>query len=463
MKRFFLLLLISVQVFSFTKKEYSNYNTQGVRYFLNGLYYEQSGSAERAEENFQIAYLKTNSEAVKFNLAVRNILSGKKDEGYSMLKELYDSGYNLGKFGIYLYLSLEPGRYEADFVLDRIISDLDKLGETTTASAVIKQKLSDKVYSFTDADGFLDFVNDIYPEEPDRNNDYFFSSIIFMVQSRLKKNTAEMDRILDELEEKYRDLPYSFYSMAFYEYNDLGESGKAGDILRKMNRYNYGEAGYYYDNAEYLAENSEYARAVNMLLDGIRKFPESSLDLRLASLYLTGKDTVNAGIIYDRIINGNPESDFIYELIANEYSKAGYEGLSIKLYENSLKKLPDDPEILNNYSYILAVKGIELDKALEMVDKALSMRQESITFLDTKAWVLFRLGRIEEAEKIMDGIFSSDESFYHQSSEELFDHYTEIKKALNKTDQINDMSLNKTALVLSEIIARSSYLLEMGF
>jgi len=109
------------------------------------------------------------------------------------------------------------------------------------------------------------------------------------------------------------------------------------------------------------------------------------------------------------------------------------------------------------------VKGIELDKALEMVDKALSMRQESITFLDTKAWVLFRLGRIEEAERIMDSIFSSDESFYHQSSEELFDHYTEIKKALNKTERINDMSLNKTALVLSEIIARSSYLLETGF
>ena len=98
-----------------------------------------------------------------------------------------------------------------------------------------------------------------------------------------------------------------------------------------------------------------------------------------------------------------------------------------------------------------------------MADRAVTLKEASITFLDTKAWALFRLGRYEEAEKIMDAIFADEESYYHQSSEELYDHYVEIKKALNKNEEIANISINRTAVILSDIILQSSYLLQAGF
>jgi tetratricopeptide (TPR) repeat protein len=458
----FILIIIS-SAYPFTKKEYSGYDQTGARYFLNGLFYEQVGSSDRAEENFQVAFLRTNSDVIKLNLSVSNLISGNKEEGYKMLRDLYEKGFNLGRFGIYLYLSLEPGKAEADSMLDRIISDLNGIGEINTASSVVRQRMTDSMYSFLETDDFVRFFNDLYPSGLNANYEYFFKSVMFQVQSRLKQDAEEMEKIIVELENKHGEIPYAFYSMAFSEYLKMDEFDRAGEILKKMHRYNYGEAGYYYFNAEFYAKKAEFEKARNTFIEGIKKFPDSSLSLGLASLYLSRNDFTNAGIIYDKVIASGPDSDYIYELISNEYSKAGNDGVTFDFYEKALKKFPDDPEILNNYAYLLAVRGSDLKKALSMINKALSFSSNSITFLDTKAWVLFRMGQSEEAEKIMDGIFSEENSYFHQSSEELLEHYSEIKKSLNKAGATENISINRTAVVLSEIFANSSYLLETGF
>ncbi len=456
-------LLIALSLHSFSKKEYSNYDAGGVRYFLNALYHEQTGNAERAEENFQIAFLRSNSDAVKLNLSVRNLITGKKDEGFRMLKELYESGYNLGRFGIYLYLSYEPGKPEAYTVLDKIVSDLNELGEINTAATVLKQRMADGIYSFFDPDGFIEFVKDLYPQELNSRYEFFFNSVLFLVHTRLKKVTGPVESIIEALEKKYGEIPYSFYSMAFNEYLKLGEYEMAEKTLRKMDRYNYEETGYYYFNSEFSLKRSEADKARNILIEGIRKLNDSTLKMKLASLDMSRNDFSGAEIIFDSIISENPDNDQIYKIISNEYSKAGNDEFTVKFFEKALEKFPEDPELLNNYSYSLAVMGKELDRALEMVEKALNLRKGSVTFLDTKAWVLYRLGRHVEAEEIMDVLFSDESIYFHPSSDELFAHYKDIKEALNKAETISNISINRTAVELSGIIAECTYMLEAGF
>lgn len=464
MMRFMLIFLLSANtLFSFTKKEYGNYDQFAARYFLNALYYEHVGSAERSEENLRIAYLKSNSDVLKLNLSVRNLISGKKDEGYAALKELYDSGHNLGRFGIYLYLSLKKGDPQTYDLLDRVINDLNKLGETETAAEVIRQKMTDRMYLFENADDFIDFYNEIYPDELSRNYEYFFKSVMVQIQSRIKKDNSAVKKMIDELEDRHGELPYLFYRIAFSGYLENKDLEKAKLVLDKMVRYNYGEPGYYYDRATYYAEADKLDTARNILLEGIRLSKDTTLRMKLGSVYLSLKDLERAGKVFDDIVSDNPESDMIREMISNEYAKSGYEDEAVLFFEKALEKFPDDPELLNNYSYLLAEKGTELEKALEMADKAVKLKETSITFLDTKAWALFRLDRYDEAEKIMDAIFADEESYYHQSSEELFDHYVEIKKALNKTEDLANISINRTAVILADIILQSSYLLQAGF
>ena len=52
--------------------------------------------------------------------------------------------------------------------------------------------------------------------------------------------------------------------------------------------------------------------------------------------------------------------------------------------------------VLNNYAYFLSLEGRELEKALTMSSRAIALTDNNPTYLDTHAWVLFKLGRTAE-------------------------------------------------------------------
>jgi tetratricopeptide (TPR) repeat protein len=67
--------------------------------------------------------------------------------------------------------------------------------------------------------------------------------------------------------------------------------------------------------------------------------------------------------------------------------------------------LPEDvissAEVNNFLAYCLAQKGKRLDEALGLIETALKTDPKSAAFLDTKGWVLLKLGRVEEAREIL--------------------------------------------------------------
>ncbi len=80
----------------------------------------------------------------------------------------------------------------------------------------------------------------------------------------------------------------------------------------------------------------------------------------------------------------------------------------IKLFEKALREDPQNATALNNWAYELCELGKELDFALEMSTKACELEPTEPTYLDTKAWILFRQGNTEEAKKIMRQAISLD-------------------------------------------------------
>jgi tetratricopeptide (TPR) repeat protein len=57
-----------------------------------------------------------------------------------------------------------------------------------------------------------------------------------------------------------------------------------------------------------------------------------------------------------------------------------------------------DATLLNSLAYLSAERGVKLAEALGLADEALKLSPGSAAILDTKGWVLFRLGRTQEAE-----------------------------------------------------------------
>lgn len=53
---------------------------------------------------------------------------------------------------------------------------------------------------------------------------------------------------------------------------------------------------------------------------------------------------------------------------------------------------PDQPYVLNYLGFIWADKGVNLDRAREMLERALALRPEDGNIVDSLGWVLFRMG-----------------------------------------------------------------------
>lgn len=95
-------------------------------------------------------------------------------------------------------------------------------------------------------------------------------------------------------------------------------------------------------------------------------------------------------------------------------------------YDKALKANADNASVLNNYAYFLSLEGRSLDRALEMSTRACRLEENNPTFIDTRAWVLYRLKRYDEAKRLMMQALSLDST----NSPELRLHYGDILAAL---------------------------------
>ncbi len=108
---------------------------------------------------------------------------------------------------------------------------------------------------------------------------------------------------------------------------------------------------------------------------------------------------------------------------AKRFNKKSY-----KAYEKSLKLWPDNVLVMNNYAYFLAEEERNLERALEMSSRVVELTDRNPTYLDTHAWVLYKLGRHAEAKRVIQQAVAFDTS----ESSELLVHYGDILNALGE-------------------------------
>lgn len=113
-----------------------------------------------------------------------------------------------------------------------------------------------------------------------------------------------------------------------------------------------------------------------------------------------------------------------------------------EFYGKALELTPNDDLLLNNYAYYLAQHGGDLLKAKELIAKAVIYNPGSPTYYDTYAWVLYRLGNLEEAKRYIDLALTSDRTVDDVDraamTSELLYHAGEIYKALGQKDKAMD-------------------------
>lgn len=115
--------------------------------------------------------------------------------------------------------------------------------------------------------------------------------------------------------------------------------------------------------------------------------------------------------------------------IGDQYHELGETKKSYSAYYKALSFDPQNAMVLNNFAYHLSVTGKSLKQALQMAQRATALSQNNATYLDTLAWVYYKMGQYDEAKRYMQQAMSFDT----ENSSELALHYGDILDALGST------------------------------
>lgn len=122
----------------------------------------------------------------------------------------------------------------------------------------------------------------------------------------------------------------------------------------------------------------------------------------------------------------------VYALLGDTYHATGLHNRSDSSYDMVLSLRPKDHIVMNNYSYYLSMRGDKLDKAEQLSRRSLELQPESPTYMDTYAWILFRLGKYREAKEWIEKALQHPEA---QQDPDVLEHYGDILFNLNEKDK----------------------------
>jgi Flp pilus assembly protein TadD len=155
--------------------------------------------------------------------------------------------------------------------------------------------------------------------------------------------------------------------------------------------------------------------------------PDLQLYSAMSEIYQRAKKWDEAQIVLDRAARTFPMESEVYFLQGALFEKQKKDADAEKAFRKSLELDMDSPATLNYLGYMFADRGIKLDEALTMIQKAVDSDPTSGAYLDSLGWVYYKMNRLNEAELYLKKAvrFASTDSTMH---EHLGDLYNRIMK-----------------------------------
>lgn len=190
-----------------------------------------------------------------------------------------------------------------------------------------------------------------------------------------------------------------------------------------------------------LYQTTHKASYANMLLDLYRyiddkdraiAFLEQSHfnDRLLLDLYLNQKMYEKAKALAHRLYNQDHDIHMLAQIQMIEYESAKAKNPKLKKsflnrirneFDKIVKKI-NDPVYDNFYGYILIDEGLDPDRGIRLVKRALQKRPKSIYFLDSLAWGYYKKKECKKALQTIEPIAKDSKI------PEITEHYTKIKE-----------------------------------
>ncbi|MBX7180889.1 MAG: tetratricopeptide repeat protein [Bacteroidia bacterium] len=93
-----------------------------------------------------------------------------------------------------------------------------------------------------------------------------------------------------------------------------------------------------------------------------------------------------------------PELGQFWTSMGDAYNELAEHSKSDSCYIQALKLDPNNANVLNNFSYYLSLRKMDLEKAKEMSQKSNELEPNNSSYQDTYGWILFQLGDYSNAK-----------------------------------------------------------------
>ncbi len=182
-------------------------------------------------------------------------------------------------------------------------------------------------------------------------------------------------------------------------------------IARETEDFSYGlarakeAAAADFENPEWIAAVAEF-----QFRTGERKSAQEALErlaasedldhvLAAADAYARLKDFASAARVARDASQRFPESAEALFRLGSSLERAGTTAEAEKVFLQLLELKPNDAATGNYLGYMWADRGVHLEKARDLLEKAVAREPRNGAYLDSLGWAYFRLGKLEAAEK----------------------------------------------------------------
>lgn len=213
--------------------------------------------------------------------------------------------------------------------------------------------------------------------------------------------------------EMYPEKSIGYYIMATVYYNKKDYANAKDYYNMTLEREAKNFAALYQLSLCYI-ELQDYQGLIETTDKAISFYPEQPLFYLFKGIgYFNIKDYENTVAILEkgRKLSANKDLTADFDTyIGDTYHLLNNKEKSHEAYDRVLRAKPDNIYVLNNYAYYLSLDNQDLEKALQMSAKTIKAEPKNPTYLDTYAWILYKLDRYDEALKYMNKVFKYDKN-----------------------------------------------------
>ena len=443
------------------KRATAQRDASGQLYARLGLIYAQLGKPEQAAAANREAIKKSPGSLTGYQNLFLNYLQNKQTrEALSVLDEAArqtgaDADFLIGLAELYMSVGAQAPA-EKDSAKAKALAALKRAAKLGPMTPLLRLKLADGFNLLGDSAKAAQLYLEVLNQPPD----------VPMIEERVRANltniylrASDRKRAAEQLQAILRDEPTNpevHYYLGRLALEDKKPAEAADHFSKTLLLSPELEAAYYFLALAQL-DLDRGAEALATLDKARQKFPQSfAMEFYTALAYSRQKSYtealkhfVAAEVIAKATDPSQLNEGFYFQVGATCERKGDYAGAE-QYFQKSLQVAPDFAETLNYLGYMWAEHGLKLDKARELIEKAVKAEPKNAAFLDSMAWVLFKSN--QPAEALPYALKSAELS--EQPDATICDHLGDIYAALKQPEKAREFWRKSLAVEPNEEIRK---------